>query len=311
MNKLSSVSVIIPVHGCLNLIEELNKRLIENLILISKKYQIIYVDDSDDIEIWKKLKKICKTSKKIKSIKLSRNFGQHAAIYAGLENSTSDWVIIMDCDLQDRPEEIINLVKNCDSNTDIIYASRKKRSDNFFKILASKFFYILMSWLTNITLDYTVSNFGIYSKKSIEAVLSLKDKHKFFPLMIRWIGFNSKTINVIHDKRKIGKSSYSLFKLILISLSTIISFSDKPLKIFMLIGFLISFLSACVAFYYLYLYLNNQILILGYSSLIISIWFIGGILLAALGFIGIYIGKTFDQTKQRPVYIISEKINFK
>ena len=88
MNKLSSVSVVIPVHGCLNLIEELNKRLIENLILVSKKYQIIYVDDSDDIEIWKKLKKICKTSKKIKSIKLSRNFGQHAAIYAGLENST-------------------------------------------------------------------------------------------------------------------------------------------------------------------------------------------------------------------------------
>ena len=133
MNKLSSVSVVIPVYGCLYSIEELNKRLEKNLILISKNYQIIYVDDSNDYKIWEKLKKICKTSKKIKTIKLSRNFGQHAAIYAGLENTNSDWVIIMDCDLQDRPEEIINLVKNCNSDTDIIYASRKKRSDNFLR----------------------------------------------------------------------------------------------------------------------------------------------------------------------------------
>ena len=109
MNKLSSVSVVIPVYGCLYSIEELNKRLEKNLILISKNYQIIYVDDSNDYKIWEKLKKICKTSKKIKTIKHSRNFGQHAAIYAGLENSTSDWVIIMDCDLQDIPEEIPKL----------------------------------------------------------------------------------------------------------------------------------------------------------------------------------------------------------
>lgn len=311
MNKLNSVSVIIPVFGCLNSIDELYRRLEQNLKLVTKNYQIIFVDDSNDLNIWNKLKVISKISKKITCIKLSRNFGQHAAISAGLENCNSDWVIIMDCDLQDRPEEIINLVKNCDKNIDIVYASRKKRNDSFFKILVSRLFYGLMSWLTDIKLDHTVSNFGIYNKKTIKAVLSLKDRHKFFPLMVRWVGFNSKTILVQHDKRKTGKSSYNLFKLILISIATIISFSDKSLKIFMFIGFIISFLSACVAIYYFYLYLNDKITVLGYSSLIISIWFIGGILLTAVGFIGIYIGKTFDQTKQRPVYIISEKINFK
>ena len=310
MIEINKLSVVIPIFGCFNTIKELLERLNTTLKTIVNDYEIIFVDDSDDIETWDKLKLIGKTSKKVLCIKLSRNFGQHAAITAGLDNAKGDWVVIMDCDLQDRPEEIKKLIENCNVGYDIVFASRKYRNDNLIKKLSSRFFYSLMSWLTNIKLDYTVSNFGLYSKKVIKAVLSLKDNYKFFPLMVRWIGFKFKTISVKHDRRIIGKSNYSLTKLILISFTVIISFSDKLLKIFMFLGFLISGLSTLIALYYLYLTLSNKIVVLGYSSLIISVWFIGGMLLGAVGFVGIYVGKTFDQTKQRPTYIISEKINF-
>ena len=128
--------------------------------------------------------------------------------------------------------------------------------------------------------------------------------------MVRWVGFNSKTVVVQHEKRSKGRSSYSLKKLILLSLRTIISFSDKPLRLFMYIGFFIALISSLVAIFFVYLALNNDVSVIGWPSLIVSIWFFGGTLLGVLGLLGIYIGKTFDQTKKRPVYIISKKINF-
>ncbi len=310
MINIKKLSVIIPVFGCIDTIDELYKRLIINLKKISKNYEIIFIDDSNDSNTWNKLQNISKKSKKVLCINLSRNFGQHAAVTAGLENSSGDWIVVMDCDLQDRPEEIINLVKKCERNCDIVFASRKNRNDSFLKKFSSILFYSIMTWLTNIKMDHSVSNFGLYSKNVIKAVLSLEDNHRFFPLMVRWVGFNSKTIVVQHEKRNQGRSSYSLKKLILLSFRTIISFSDKPLRLFMYIGFFIAFISSLVAIFFIYLALNNDVSVIGWPSLIVSIWFFGGTLLGVLGLLGIYIGKTFDQTKKRPVYIIAKKINF-
>lgn len=310
MLNIKKLSVIIPVYGCIDTIDELYKRLNINLKKVAKNYEIIFVDDSNNLSTWNKLKNISKKSKKVLCISLSRNFGQHAAVTAGLENSNGDWIVIMDCDLQDKPEEIINLVKNCENDCDIVYASRKKRNDNFIKKISSILFYSLMSWLTNIKLDYTVSNFGLYKQKVIKAVLSLEDNHRFFPLLVRWVGFNSKTIVVKHEKRGKGRSGYSIRKLILLAFRTIISFSDKPLRIIMYIGFLIASVASIVAIYFLYLALNGYVSVIGWPSLIVSIWFFGGTLLGVIGLVGLYIGKTFDQTKKRPVYIIAKKINF-
>ena len=310
MNKIKKLSVVIPVYNCIDTLEELFNRLENNLKNIVKDYEIIFVDDSNDFKSWEILNLISKKSNKTLCIKLSRNFGQHAAIMAGLNNSTGDWIIIMDCDLQDRPEEIKNLIKACDVKTDIIFASRKKRSDNLIKKLSSKFFYFLIEFLCEIKMDHTVSNFGLYSRKVIEAVLSINDNHKFFPLMVRWTGFQSKTIDIKHDERTKGKSSYNLKKSLLISISAIVSFSNKPLRIFIYFGFLISLISIIVAFYFLYLALNDKITVIGWASVILSIWFFGGMFLSSVGIVGFYIGKTFDQTKKRPSYIISKKLNF-
>ena len=163
MINIKKLSVVIPVFGCIETIDELYKRLNINLKKISKNYEIIFIDDSNDSNTWNKLQNISKKSKKVLCINLSRNFGQHAAVTAGLENSSGDWIVVMDCDLQDRPEEIINLVKNCESNHDIVFASRKNRNDNFLKKFSSILFYSIMTWLTNIKMDYSVSNFGLYN----------------------------------------------------------------------------------------------------------------------------------------------------
>lgn len=307
MNNIKKLSVVVPVYNCIDTINELFTRLEKSLKKVVNNFEIIFVDDSIDYKTWETLESISKKSNSVLCIKLSRNFGQHAAITAGLDNSTGDWVVIMDCDLQDRPEEIINLAQAIDDKTDIVFASREKRHDNFFKKISSKFFYFLIEFLTNIEMDHTVSNFGLYSRKVINAVLSINDNHKFFPLMVRWVGFQSKTIDIKHAERIKGKSSYNFKKLLLVSVSTIISFSNKPLRFFMYFGSFISFISIIIAFYFFYLAWNDKILITGWSSLIISIWFFGGLLLSSIGIAGIYIGKTFDQTKKRPTYIISKK----
>lgn len=310
MNKIKKLSVVIPVYNCIDTLNELFNRLENNIKNIVKEYEIIFVDDSNDFKSWKMLESISNKSKKTLCIKLSRNFGQHAAIIAGLSNSTGDWIIIMDCDLQDRPEEIINMIEACDAKTDIIFASRKKRSDNLIKRLSSKFFYFLIEFLCEIKMDHTVSNFGLYNRKVIEAVLSINDNHKFFPLMVRWVGFQSKTMDIKHDERIKGKSSYNFKKSLLVSISAIVSFSNKPLRIFIYFGFLVSLISIITALYFLYAAWNDKITIIGWASVIISIWFFGGMLLSSVGIVGIYIGKTFDQTKKRPSYIISKKLNF-
>ena len=307
MNNIKKLSVVVPVYNCIDTINELFTRLEKSLKKVVNNFEIIFVDDSKDYKIWETLESISKKSSNVLCIKLSRNFGQHAAITAGLDNSTGDWLVIMDCDLQDRPEEIINLVQAIDDKTDIVFASRKKRHDSFLKKISSKFFYFLIELLTEIKMDHTVSNFGLYSKKVINAVLSINDNHKFFPLMVRWVGFQSKTIDIKHDERIKGKSSYNFKKLFLISFSTIISFSNKPLRIFMYLGLFISFISVVITFYFFYLAWNAKFTITGWSSLIISIWFFGGVLLSSIGITGIYIGKTFDQTKKRPTYIITKK----
>jgi len=161
--------------------------------------------------------------------------------------------------------------------------------------------------LSGIEINNEVANFGIYNQKAIKAIALINDHIKFFPLFINWVGFKSTSIVVEHSEREDGKSSYSLMKLISLAFDTIISFSDKPLKIFTFIGLLISTISFFFGCYYLIEALTGQIMEPGFSSLIISIWLLSGIIISIIGIVGIYLGKTFNQVKNRPIYIIDEK----
>ena len=305
-DKEIDISVIIPVYGCDKSLPKLYERLTASLESIVKKYEIILIDDCGPGNTWEIIQSITKRDDSVKGIRLSRNFGQHIAITAGLEESIGSWVVVMDCDLQDKPEEIVKLYEKAQSGVDIVFAQRVDRQDSFFKKSASKLFYRVLGYLTETKLDYSVANFGIYDRKVINAVLSMKEVHKFFPVMVRWVGFSSASIKVSHADRIYGDTVYTLRSLIALSFGVMLSFSDKPLRLIVKFGFIVSFVSAIYALSIVIDVLLNGATVAGWSSMMASLWLIFGILMSIVGVVGLYVGRTFDETKCRPVYIIKD-----
>ena len=309
-DKEIDISVIIPVYGCDKSLPKLYERLTASLESIVKKYEIILIDDCGPGNTWEIIQSIAKIDGSVKGIRLSRNFGQHIAITAGLEESIGSWVVVMDCDLQDKPEEIVKLYEKAQSGVDIVFAQRVDRQDSFFKKSASKLFYRVLGYLTETKLDYSVANFGIYDRKVINAVLSMKEVHKFFPIMVRWVGFSSASIKVSHADRIYGDTTYTLRSLVALSFGVILSFSDKPLRLIVKSGFIVSFISTIYALFIVVNALSSDIAVVGWSSIMASMWLISGILMSIVGVVGLYVGKTFDETKSRPLYIIDKQTNY-
>ncbi len=307
-NKVVLISVVSPVYNAEGIVDELVVRLINSLEQIAPDFEIILVDDGSPDNGWKEIIENTKKDKRVKAIKLSRNFGQHHAITAGLDNAKGDWIVVMDCDLQDRPEEIINLYRKAQEGYDLVFARRVNRKDDFNKKFSALLFYKFYSYLSGIQQDSTISNFGIYNKKVIRAINQIREPLRAFSPMARWVGFKSTGIDVFHDKRFQGKSSYNWYKLINLAINISTAYSDKPLKIVTNIGLTISVISAFFVAYFITRYFSGANFSLAYG-LLVSIWFLSGLTIFTLGIVGLYVGKTFDVVKNRPLYFIDEKVN--
>lgn len=303
------ISVVSPVYGCNNCINELYNRLKNSLEKISADYEIILVNDASPDDSWNAIIALCKTDKRVIGINLSRNFGQHYAITAGLDEARGEWIIVMDCDLQDQPEEIGKLYSKANEGYDVVFAQRLKRQDSIFKRTASKLFHSSLSYLTDTEIDASIANFGIYRKNVIASVSRMREQLRWFPTFVNWVGYKQTRIPVEHAKRENGKSSYSIKKLIDLAFNVLMLNSNKPLKLVLKFGFLVSFAAILYAVITFIRYINGEIGVLGWASLIISIWFLSGVIIFVLGIVGIYIGRIFDQIKDRPLYIISQKLN--
>lgn len=303
------LSIVSPVYRAAEIVEKLVSEIHLSVKTITDDYEIILVEDGSPDNSWSKIEAICKTDSKVKGIKLSRNFGQHPAIMAGLSKATGNWIVVMDCDLQDQPKEIIKLYQKANEGYDIVLASRHHRLDGFYKKLSSRVFYKIFNYLAGIEINSSIANFGIYKKKAIDSVLNIKDAIKFFPLFVNWVGYQSIAIPIEHREREAGESSYNIGKLIKLAFDVIISFSDRPLRIFAGFGGIISLLSVFSGIYYMIKYFLGEITEPGYASIIISIWFLSGIIISCIGITGVYLGKTFNQVKNRPVFIIDEIVN--
>jgi glycosyltransferase involved in cell wall biosynthesis len=303
------LSVVIPVYFGEKTNHELVKRLSGSLSALATDFEIILVDDGSPDDSWKTIEAICAENAYVKGVKLSRNFGQHYAITAGLNRAVGEWVIVMDCDLQDRPEEIPALYAKAMEGHDIVFAQRIDRQDSFLKRLSSQLFYRFFGYLTNTKQDPSIANFGIYHQRVIAAVLSMGDYVRYFPTMVQWVGFNSAKIEVEHGNRQHGRSTYSWKSLLKLASLNIIAFSDKPLRLTVGFGFFMSLASFLLGAVYLYQYLNGQIEVLGFTSIIITITFLSGLIISTLGVVGIYLGKTFEQVKNRPNYIVDVVLN--
>lgn len=302
------LSIVVPVYGCRAALEELHTRITKSVAKITDDYEIILVNDNcpqNSIEI---IKEICERDKKVIGIELSRNFGQMKAIFAGLEYSTGDWVVVMDCDLQDRPEEIINLYNKALEGYDVVFARRKQRKDSFLKILVSKLFYKIYSFATDMKYDASLCNFSISSKKVIESYCKMREEHRAFVMYLQWLGFKQTAIDVEHNERKEGKSSYNFKKRMKMAMDILFSQSDKLLRAIVSMGFLITLISLIAVIIIIINYHNNQVSP-GWSSMIATTCLMGGITIFVIGIVGIYIGNIFIQIKERPLYVIRDVIN--
>ena len=304
------LSIVSPVYKAEKIVPFLVDRINKTVSGITNDYEIILVEDGGPDNSWLEIEKIAVADPKVIGIKLSRNFGQHNAITAGLDHAKGEWIVVMDCDLQDRPEEIENLYKKAMEGFDIVLARRVKRMDGFFKKIKSKIFYKLFSYLTGTEQDSAVANFGIYNRKVIESIKLMGDYFRVFPILVQWVGFNRCYLDVEHSARLEGKSTYSNIKLYILAFDMIISFSDKPMRIGMSMGIFVSFLSILLSLYYLILYFLGIILVPGYASLAILITFSSGLILTFLGLVGSYVGKISLQVKERPSYIVKSITKF-
>jgi len=298
-----------PVYGSPELIGPLCTRTHHALQKITENYEIILVFDCSPDDGWMRIEAEARKDVRVKGVLLSRNFGQHNAITSGLTYASGQWVVVMDCDLQDVPEEIPMLYRKAHEGFDVVFAQRIQREDSWFKRAQSACFHALFAYLTDRKSDARASNFGIFHRKVITAVLAFGDYIKCFSLIVSYVGFKTAYIPVAHAARTAGKSSYPFLKAFGFATNLMLVHSNKPLRLFTIGGFcavVISFLIGC---YYLFLHLSGRITVSGFTSLILSVWFIGGMLMMHMGLIGVYIGHIFNQTKNRPAFLVDACIN--
>ena len=302
---MAHISVVIPVYRAEGCLEELYRRLRAALEPVSGDFEILLVEDCGGDRSWPLITELAKRDPRVKGIQFSRNFGQHYGITAGLDHCDGDWVVVMDCDLQDRPEEIPRLYAKAQEGHEIVVARRGKRSDPLLKRLSSWLYYSVFSWLADMDYDPQAGNFRILSRKVIDNYRNMRERSRFFGSLINWMGFPAASIDVQHDERFEGQSTYTFSKLWRLGAETIIAYSDKPLRLAIRFGFAIASFAFLYGLYILFLALFHGSPVTGWSSLIVSVYFIGGIIIAILGVLGIYLGKTYDETKQRPLYVIN------
>ncbi|WP_291594808.1 glycosyltransferase family 2 protein [Bacteroides sp.] len=303
------ISIISPIYKAESIVEELVRQIIKNVEPLTHDFEIVLVNDASPDHSWMKIREICRKDSRVKGINLSRNFGQHYAITAGLTYASGEWIVVMDCDLQDRPDEIPNLYAKALEGWDIVYARRVERLDGFWKKMSSRAFHKAYSYLSGSKSDRTIANFGIYKRKVILEYNKMTEKARSFPSLIAYLGFKTTAIDVAHSERYEGSSSYTLSKLVRLTVDVLVSNSTKPLLLAVQFGFVISFISVLLALYNVIAYFTGINLVHGYTTTIFSIWFVGGMTIFVLGIVGLYIGKIFDEVKNRQLFIIDETIN--
>lgn len=303
------ISVISPVYRAEGIVDELVSQITLALEALTDSYEIILVEDGGPDNSWEKIEENCKRNPHVKGVKLSRNFGQHYAITAGIQQSKGEFIIIMDCDLQDDPKSIKSLLSKLLEGSDVVFTKRKKRSHTFIKKQLSSLYNFIIGVIADKKYDIDGGSMLGASRKACDAFLKLKDKDRLYVQMFKWIGFKQCYIEVPHNPRFEGDSSYTLVKMLSLAMQGVTSHSTKLLKLSIYAGFSIALMAflAGIAIIILYFTMGFSP---GWPSIFVAIAFATGLILISNGVLGIYIGKTFEQTKDRPLYIIEKSLNF-
>jgi adenylylsulfate kinase-like enzyme len=298
------ISIVSPVYRAEDCVAELCRRLKLTLNSITDDYEIILIEDRGPDNSWAVIQEEAKKDPRVIGVRLAKNFGQHRAITAGLDMANSDWIVVMDCDLQDSPEDILLLYSKALEGYEVVVAQFEERSESKLSQKISKFFWMTLSWLAGISFDSKIGNFRIMSRRVVENFRCYREQLRLLGGITALMGFTTTTLPLKREERFAGSTSYTFKKLLAIAIDIAIAYSDKPLKLSVIAGLLISTLAIITGIIVFLLSIAGMIEAPGWASVMISLYLIGGLIIANLGVIGFYIGKTFDETKRRPLYIV-------
>lgn len=299
-----SISVVVPVYGCAGCLELLCSRLKASLESITDRYEIILVDDRSPDNAWPSILRAQQHYPQVKGIRLSRNFGQQIAISAGLAEAQGDYAVVMDCDLQDPPEKIPDMLAKLNEGYDLVMARRAERTHSWFRLLAAKVYFSILSRLQEEKIDGSYGSFSMLSRKVIDAFLKFSERERHYLFILRWLGFKVGTIEYEHEERSIGQSSYSIKRLLKHAIDGVFFQATVFLRWIVGLGLLFALFGGMLAGYFVYQYFIHGSSVTGWTSVVVLLLVCTGVILLSLGVIGLYVGKIFDQAKGRPLYLI-------
>ena len=304
------IAVVVPVYMGKAVLRKLCGRLVAALEPITPHFSIVLVDDRSPDDAWPLIQELGREDRRIRGVQLSRNFGQHYALTAGIDHARADWYVVMDCDLQDAPEDIPLLyAKVRQGGFDAIAGVRAKEGHGFVKRHASRLFYAAFNLLAGFELDWSVGNFRIFSDRVADGFRQMREQMRLFPASLSFMGFTVGTLELPHHPREDGKSSYTFAKLARLAAEAILAHSQTPLKLATYFGLAMAVVSILAGLSIAIRALVWGIPVTGWASLIVAVFVVGGVQIFITGIVGIYVGKTFDEAKKRPLYFVRDTVN--
>lgn len=309
---MKKISIIVPCYNEEEVIDETVNKLIDFTQRHENyNFEIIFVNDGSYDKTEEKLVLFEKKYKSVKYASFSRNFGHQIAVSAGIDLSSGDAVVLIDADLQDPPVVIDKMISKWEDGYDVVYGTRASRSgESIFKLLTAKSFYKTLNKISEVPIPLDTGDFRLMDRKVVDQLKSMPEKSRFIRGMVSWIGFKQTSIHYKRSERFAGESKYPLNKMIKFAIDGILSFSTKPLQLSIMFGFICSFFSLIGILYSVYVRLMTKEWVEGWATIVIAILFLGGVELISIGILGEYIGRIYNETKGRPMYIISKKSKF-
>lgn len=305
------LSVVIPVLNEETNLPVLYERVVGELQSLECDFEILFVDDGSTDSSAERIAALHRADARVKMLSMSRNFGHQAALTAGMDHATGDAVIAMDADLQHPPDVIRELVLRWKEGYEVVYTVRQTtEAAGLLKRASAKFFYRLFRALSDIDLPANSADFRLLDRRVVEAFRQIRERTRFLRGLVGWAGFRSIPVPYQANARLSGQTKYSLTRMIRLAIDGLVSFSTTPLYVAIYVGGLLALLGVAYLLYALYARFVTGNVVPGWTSLIILVTFVGGIQLVLMGIIGIYIGKIYEETKQRPLYLIRETLGF-
>jgi glycosyltransferase involved in cell wall biosynthesis len=301
----TQLSVVVPVYACAGCLTALHERLTRSVAEITDAYELVFVDDRSVDEGWEVLQRLARSDSHVRAFRLSRNFGQHAAITAGLAQARGRWAVVMDCDLQEAPEDIPRLWAAAREGYQVVRTIRRGRHHPPLKRLGSRV-YRRLTLESDTSPDY--STLSLISRQVIDAFLRLRDKDREYMIALDWLGFDATTVEIDHAERHEGKSAYTFGRLIRVALDGMFFRSTVLLRVVVLVGFLVALTGIMVAGFEVVSYFaepNNSVP--GYTSLAVLLLVLAGFIIVSIGVVGLYVGRIFEQVKDRPLFVIDAR----